>query len=153
MTKKIKLTQGKFAIVDDEVFDLLNQYRWCVRHDRSGNWYAVRKEGGKNIRMHRKILNPQPGFDTDHKNGNGLDNRKENLRQATRSMNIANSVISSKNTSGFKGVYWSSNRGKWRARICKDYKKYCAGFFDNPILASKAYAKKAKELFGEFARF
>jgi len=97
--RTIKLTQGKFAIVDDCDFEWLNQWKW---HYSAG--YVVSKMGGKNIYLHRFILQTPPKMDTDHINHNKLDNRRKNLRVATRSQNKQNTLISRANKSGFKGV-------------------------------------------------
>src|SRR3990167_164487 len=108
--KKIKLTQNKYALVDDEDFKELNQSKWLC--DSSG--YAGRDVGGrknkKRILMHRLLNNTPKGFHTDHINRDKLDNRKENLRTTTCSQNILNSKLSKKNTSGHKGVEWYKNR-------------------------------------------
>lgn len=125
--KKIKLTKGKYAIVDDEDFEFLSQFNWQC--DSSG--YAVRDIGGrknkKRTLMH-SLLNKTPkGFHTDHINRNKLDNRKVNLRTTTPSQNILNSKISKNNTSGYKGVQWYKNR--WVARIKFNYKTMYLGRF------------------------
>jgi len=107
--KKIKLTQGRYALVDDEDFNWLNQWKWCF--DRS-NGYAHRNQwvNGKNrkIYMHRIILGNPRGIlikvETDHKNRNKLDNRRKNLRVVTRSENVLNKGLQSNNTSGIPGV-------------------------------------------------
>ncbi|KKM14674.1 hypothetical protein LCGC14_1703720, partial [marine sediment metagenome] len=91
--KRIPLTQGKFAIVDDDIFDYLSQWKWYAQKDRN-TFYALRnvvvKGKAKTIRMHRQILNSKKGQQTDHLNGNGLDNRRCNLRICTRSQQAMN---------------------------------------------------------------
>lgn len=89
-----------------------------------------------------------PRGEVDHKNGNGLDNRKCNLRIATSSQNKANTKIRRDNTSGFKGVIWHKASNKWMARVADKY----LGLFRSKYEAAKAYNQKAKEMFGEFAR-
>lgn len=145
--RQIPLTQGKYALVDDDDFDWLNQWKWSF----SGTRYAWRGKGVNRILMHRLILNPAQGFFTDHKNGNGLDNRKSNLRIASLSQNQWNYSIPKSNTSGFKGVSWYKKTKRWQAQIKKYSKSIHIGYFKTRIQAAKAYNLKAKELFGEFA--
>lgn len=150
--KQIPLTQGKFAIVDDEDFDFLNQWKWCCRSDG----YAVRGRmkseypGTICIRMHRFILNVDNDKMVDHINGNRLDNRKSNLRACNQSENMNNGSMHKDSIVPFKGV--SKKRNKFRARIFVRGVEYSLGSFDTPEEAHEAYCKKAKELCGEFAR-
>lgn len=136
-----------YAIVDDSDFDWLNKYRWYL----NDSGYAIHKSEKETFRMHRLILDTPKGKDTDHVNGNKLDNRRENLRIATRSQNMANRHFHKDSTSKCKGVYWNKNRKQWQVKICINYKSIFLGSFDNKIEAAKVYASKAKELFGEFA--
>lgn len=153
--KTIKLTQGKFAIVDDEDFLRLNKYKWCAQKIKN-NWYAVRtinrKTQKQKFYMHREILGLKSGdSDVDHINQNGLDNRKANLRFCSKQQNRANTT-SCKGTSKFRGVHWVTNRFKWAAIIKFNGQIKFLGHFVNEIKAAKAYDKRAKELFGEFAK-
>jgi hypothetical protein len=152
--KKILLTQGQFALVDDEDFEWLNQWKWCAAKRPSGTFYAKRRQwhtnsGYENIVMHRLIIDAGIGQDTDHRNGNGLDNRRCNLRAATSSQNNMNRH-KIRGVSKYKGV--TQNRNKWRACLVNHRKKVYLGVFETEIEAAKAYDAKAKELFGEFAR-
>jgi hypothetical protein len=89
----------------------------------------------------------------DHKNGDGLDNRRENLRQATHGENVANARRRADNTSGYKGVHKNSRRGRpWKAGIRADGRMRHLGYYDSPIDAARAYDIAAREVFGEFAR-
>jgi len=99
----ILLTQHKYSLVDDKDFDYLNQWKW---HYKRG--YAIRYDTKRKkwIFMHRIILTPPDGFETDHINNNPLDNRRSNLRMVTHQQNIMNQKVSKNNTSGYKGVYW-----------------------------------------------
>lgn len=152
MTKQISLTQGKVAIVDDEDFEWLNQWKWCARKD-GPRWYVMRRNCERElVQMHRFILNPQAHLETDHRNGNGLDNRRCNLRSCTRSQNSMNSKKRTGCTSQFKGICWRQDTRKWRARIQFNDKRHNLGCFDNELKAAKAYNKAASRLFGEFAR-
>ena len=149
--KKIQLTRGKYAIVDNKYYKKISQLNWhyhsmgyACYHSRINKKYYM-------VLMHRLIMNTPQGMDTDHINGNGLDNRQSNLRICTHSQNHMNQRLSSKNTSGFKGVTWKKDSNKWKAYI-KIYKKQIhLGHFKNKIDAAKAYNQKAVELFGEFA--
>ena len=156
--KIIPLTQGKVALVDDEDFDWLSQYKWCAIKDskRSYIYYVARttpKQNGKQrmIMMHREILGLPKGVQTDHRNGNGLDNQKANLRPATHQQNQFNRQSHHKGTSKYKGVGWHKSTQKWRAHIGFNCKLIHLGLFDDEKEAAKAYDCKAKELFGEFA--
>ena len=128
--KRIKLTQGKYAIVDDENFNWLNRWKWRV----STLGYAVRAnyKNGKRIGdtfMQRFINNTPDGFDTDHKNRNKLDNKKSNLRTATRSQNNFNSEPPKTNTSGYKGVWWHEGQKRWWSHIQVSGKRIHLGSF------------------------
>jgi len=146
----IPLTQGKFAIVDAEDYDWLNQYKWYASKCKN-TFYACRAEGGKTIRMHREIMQAPKGLVCNHINHNGLDNRKSNLRLCTNAQNCYNQRASATGTSKYKGVCWHKCRSKWSARIRCDGKFYNLGDFDDQMEAAMAYDNKAAELFGEFA--
>jgi hypothetical protein len=157
--KEIKLTQGKFAIVDDEDFEELNKYKWYLKKGKKGTFYAQRTKWYPNgqykkaIMMHREIMkkeltNKKPF--TDHINHDGLDNRKNNLRPCTNSQNMAN-CRQHKDSNSPKGIYWDKERQKWAVQICCNYKKHAIGRFNNLEEAVLAYDIKAKELFENFA--
>jgi hypothetical protein len=148
--KEILLTQGKVAIVDDEDYEYLSQWSWCYSGGYA-NRYFHRKMKSKSISMHRMIMNTPDNMDTDHINHNTLDNRRCNLRICDKFQNNQNRSISKNNTSGRKGVAWYKRYGKWRVQIQFNNKKIHVGYYDDIDDASKAYNKKAKELFGEFA--
>lgn len=152
--KEIKLTKGKFALVDDDDFEWLSQWNWYF----IDGGYAARstmkgkKNGGekKMYYMHRQILNPPVGFLVDHIDGNRLNNQRYNLRACLPSGNSRNRKLRCDNTSGYKGVLATANR--WRATIGINGKSHHIGVFDNIIDAARAYDKKAREVFGEFAK-
>lgn len=154
--KEIKLTQGKCAIVDDEDYEILNAFRWyawCY----AGLWYAKRNfwVNGKckTVYMHRKILNAQQGIEIDHRNGNGLDNRKENLRLCTHRQNMCNKKQPRKgNKLGIKGVYWNKECKKFRAKIQSNGKTIHLGLFNVLDDADIAYRRAELKYFGEFTR-
>lgn len=114
--KKIPLTQGKFALVDDEDYDKISRYKW--RYNKNG--YAMAHdilENKVDVYMHRLVNKTAVGFHTDHINHDKLDNRKENLRTATSSQNAFNTGLYSHNTSGHKGLYWYERYKKWEVYI------------------------------------
>jgi hypothetical protein len=124
--------------------------------NRSVNHYAVAcyvENGVKyNVKMHRLIMNPPEGMHVDHINGDGLDNRRENLRIVTPQQNCANSRKTIMGQSRFKGVAWCAGANKWRAYIAVDRKQQHLGLFADEIAAAEAYDKRAKEVWGEYAR-
>jgi hypothetical protein len=154
--KRIPLTQGKYAIVDDGDYKWLSQWKWYAVKSYN-TYYAVRaysRSCRKPIYMHKLILNPPDGFKSDHRNNNGLDNRRQNLRICTNSQNSQNKRAGQSGTSQYKGVYWhkqGKRKKRWVASIMTNYKPIHLGYFQNEIEAARAYDKEAKELFGEFA--
>jgi hypothetical protein len=146
--KKIPLTQGKFALIDDRDYVRVSKFKWCALL-RGRTWYASRRSGRSSQYLHRFILN-EPASWVDHKNGNGLDNRRRNLRPATCSQSSINRLKFCSNTSGQTGV--DKDRGSWRARIQFRGCRYSLGTFASFQLAAAAYRKATKQLFGEFAR-
>lgn len=145
--KLIPLTQNKFAIVDDEDYDWLNQFKW---HYSTG--YAMRRSGKEVLLMHREIMNTPKGMESDHEDGKGLNNRKYNLRVCTHAQNMSNQKARVDGVSKYKGVYWKKDRNKWGVKIVANYKQMHVGYFTDEIKAAKAYDAKALEFFGEFAR-
>lgn len=149
--KKIKLSNGGYTLVDTKDYEFLKQWNWykCL-----GYVHRMDYKNRKVIIMHRVIMNTPNNKDTDHINMNGLDNRRKNLRIASRSQNSMNKLKQKNNTSGYKGVLLvkalSKYPKKWVAKIQKDYKVYHLGYFKTAKEASLAYGRKAKELFGEF---
>jgi hypothetical protein len=153
--KKIQLTQNKVALVDDEDFAYLNQWKWCC--DTKG--YAVRSEkrsetGVKKralIRMHRVIAKTPADKLTDHINGNILDNRKANLRHATDSENMRNRKMAANNKTGYKGVWFNKKTKKYVAYIKLQHSRVL-GSFDKAEEAAYVYDQFALQIFGKFAR-
>jgi hypothetical protein len=157
--KQIYLTQGLVALVSDQDYVWLSEWEWCAHYNPdSGKFYAVRsvRFGEKKVLvyMSRQILGlSDRRVFAEHKNGNTLDNQRENLRPSTNAQNQANVGLVVRNTSGFKGITWMPKRKKWQARIRHQGKKLFLGYFDLPEEAHEAYKVKALELYGEFARF
>lgn len=149
----IPLTQGKYAIVDAEDYEWLSQYKWhAIRDDGTGTYYARRTENGRHIAMHREIMQPPEGKVTDHMNGNGLDNRRANMRNCSRGENSQNRRKNSHTLSGYKGVWQDKKTGKYWASIHQKRQGFYDGPFDTAIEAARAYDRLALALFGPFAR-
>lgn len=155
--KEIPLTQGKVALVDDEDYEEVMRHRWYVRQcEKSRTTYASARvgygrKGTRTVYMHRLVLGDDPdGRSIDHVNLNGLDNRRVNLRWATRAEQRRNQAVRRDSKSGLKGVYLSKGR-YWTARIRCDGKQYHLGYFPTAEDAARAYDAKARELHGDFA--
>jgi len=146
-TKTIPLTHGKVALIDAADFELMGAFPWrAVRIRRT--WYAETYVGGAREYMHRFIMEAGPGERIDHRNGNGLDNRRVNLRRTTNALNQANRR-QVRSVCGFKGV--TQRSGKWRAYITVSGRFISLGSFSIPEDAARAYDAAARECFGEFA--
>jgi len=155
--RKIPLTKGKFAIVDPEDYQRLRKYKWYARKSPH-TFYAVRsitngkKRPRKNMYMHHLVIDIPEGLYADHINHNGLDNRKANLRLATRTQNIWHRrKFKSPSRSKFIGVDWASDMKCWRARIRVNGKRIYIGSFKNESDAAKAYDRAAIKYHGQFA--
>ena len=154
--KAIPLTRGKVALVDDIDFDRLNKHKWHAQKGRN-TWYAVRNTYHNcictTIQMHREILGLGYGDprQCDHRNHNGLNNQRDNLRICTRSQNQYNQRPQSGKSSIYKGVSWCKREKKWRSYIHIKRHRISLSYFDSEIEAAKAYDQKAIELFGKFA--
>lgn len=149
MSKEIILANNRgVAIVDDEDFGLVSAYKWYF----SGNGYAHCPRVGKIIKMHRLILDPPVGMEVDHINGNGLDNRRENIRPCTCSQNQHNTGNRKNNMSGYKGGCFNKKSARWKAQIRIPGKRFYLGQFQTPLEAAIAYDEGVKKYHGEFAR-
>lgn len=157
-TMKIPLTRGLFAIVDAEDFYQLSKFKWQAKGRQSYTMYAVRtvRIGNgkrKDIPMHRSILMMPYSPKVDHRDGDGLNNRKSNLRPVTDSQNQANRRLDhDKRTSRFKGVHWDTRDKAWRAQIHVNGSKMSLGYFYTEVQAALAYDRAARKNFGEHAR-
>ena len=157
--KLIPLTKGRFAIVDDVDFDRVNEFKWHTREKQKGSpiVYAVREinfGGGKRIfqRMHHFILGVESSQKIDHRDGDGLNNMRGNIRPCTNQQNSANQSLRDCNTSGFKGVSWCEPMKGWRARIKTNRKEICFGPYQQPHQAAVLYDFFAISMFGDFAK-
>lgn len=154
--RRIYVGEGRYAIVDQKDFCLLNNLEWMVKEDFD-SIYAVRffrreRSSSKLLSMHRFICNPPAGLVIDHINCNGLDNRRDNLRLATHSQNRCNNPKRKNTTSRFRGVHYSKKNRKWVAQIKYEGGKKWLGYFDNETDAAKAFDAAARKYHGEFAR-
>lgn len=152
---EIPLSQGLVALVDDEDADLvLSAGKWCVSRGGSGDAYAarnvLRSDGTRRLlKLHHFLT----GWSyVDHRNGNGLDNRRGNLRCATHAENMQNVGIRVDNRSGYKGVCFDKRCGRWMAYINANRRRRYLGYFPSAELAAHAYDEAARDLHGEFAR-
>jgi hypothetical protein len=150
--KEIRLTKGYVALVDDEDFERVNQFKWSAK-ECPNTVYAQRGHDGRHTMLHRFILRiTDPKIKVDHWDGDGLHNWQQNLRIATRQQNGANRKLNKNNTSGFKGVTWRKDRGKWNAFTEIKTKRIHLGYFDCPLQAACAYDMAAVKYFGNFAK-
>lgn len=150
--KRVPLTKGMTALVDDEDYDRVMEHSWCASKTEK-TWYAQATINSRHVSMHRFILSAIRGQYVDHVNHDGLDNRRSNIRVCCQSRNAGNAVLHCKNKTGLKGVFFHPERkkNKWTARICQQYKQKALGAFDTPEAAARAYDSAALERFGEFA--
>lgn len=147
----IPLTKGYEAIVDAKDLEFLSWWSWYAC-EKPTSTYAMANGGGKNVKMHRLLLSAPDGLDVDHINRNGLDNRRTNLRLATRAQNLHNSRGHSDSKSGLKGTTFIRAKNRWKAQIMVRGKLHHLGSgFKTAEEAHEAYRIAAKKLHGEFA--
>ncbi len=145
------LTKRKFGTVDEIDRPIVEKYRWHAANF-NGKWYAKRSfPKGKTIYLHRVILNALDSLIVDHINGDGLDNRRCNLRLTDKSGNVFHSAPIKNGTSIHKGIYFNRALKKWHARIRCHGIRYHLGYFKSENEAAQAYNEKALVFFGEFA--
>jgi len=152
--KKIPLNHGRFALVDDEDYDWLMSLGKWYAHKDGNTFYAVRvvNAGGRRVklRMHREITQAKKGKVVDHKDGDGLNNQKANLRECETAENTKNRIGNVNSASKYKGVQKSDK--KWRVTIFLNGNRFHLGVFSDEIKAAIAYNEAAIKYHGEFAR-
>lgn len=155
--REIPLTQGQVAVVDLSDFEAMSQYKWQARKSKHSHvWYAIRSVGSKpnqkTLQMHRIIMDlpSTNGLFVDHINGDGLDNRRINLRVATHSQNHMNERLRKDNTSGFKGV--SKQGNLWQVNMASNGRMVYVGLYKSLEEACEARRLAEIEMYGEFAR-
>lgn len=160
-TAFVALTQGYEAIIDAADAHLVAGVNWRARVERMADGSIRRVYAGRSVEtegreravaMHRLIAQTPDGFDTDHKNGNGLDNRRKNLRSATKAQNQHNAATRKDSKSGIKGVSWHKTAAKWRATIRLNGKKHHLGLFSRKSDAAEAYAAASQKMHKEYGR-
>ncbi len=157
MAKEIPLSKGFVAIVDDEDYDFLMQWRWHYSQGYAGRKVKVGETvDGKRQRrilyMHRLLLDTPDGMEGEHKDNNRLNNRRYNLRNATPFQNMCNRRKFGKQGSKYKGVDLHKKSGLWRVRIKTADKRISLGYFKSQEEAAKVYNQAAIEHHGEFAQ-
>jgi hypothetical protein len=152
---RIPLGNGLAATVDDSDAERVSCFRWYAVAEHGKRYAIGRDANGRNVRMHRLILGAPTGVWVDHVNGNGLDNRRENLRAATRAENGRNRGAQRNSASGFKGVSKRTDKPRrkpWRAQIQAGGKIRHLGYFATEQEAAAAYDNAAREMHGVFAK-
>jgi len=149
--RKVSLTNGGVSLVDDQDFSKVSGYKWFRKRNDYNGEVAV-TTGRPREYLHRLVMEAPKGMNIDHINGNGLDNRRKNLRICTPAENSRNSKIYSNNTSGFKGLTWHKGSKRWIVRLTKNYKRIHIGYFTDVLEAAKAYNAAAIKHFGGFAK-
>ena len=144
--------QGLVALVDDEDYDVAMQHTWGVVRSPQGVVYARRQWWEGEHRKAQKMHNFITGWPcVDHRDHDGLNNQRQNLRRATDSQNQANQRVRRTGSSEYRGVSWHRRRGDWGSRIRVDGRLIHLGYFTDEIEAARAYDSAARERFGDFA--
>jgi AP2 domain/HNH endonuclease len=150
--KSLPLSMGLVAIVCDADYEAVALFKWTAQKGKNGCYYAYRRDAfGRKVYLHREIVGAQPNETVDHKNGDGLDCRRRNLRRCTNAQNMQN-MRRGRGISSFKGVGWFRRDSKWRAYIVQDAQQIHLGYFDHEEDAARAYDSAAIKLFGQFAK-
>jgi HNH endonuclease len=152
--RRVRLTQGKYALVDDQDYSLVSQFKWQLAKRGKREYASRRVRLGDLVTkeyMHRLLARAPDGMDVDHINLNGLDNRRKNLRLATRSQNMFNTQKHIDNKSGHKGVYFVERVKKYVVYLTIKGKRHHLGYFPTFKEAVKSQQQGARRLQGNFA--
>jgi len=145
----------KIILIDSEDYELVSKYKWTIwSHGKSGTLYATTNFNGETHLLHRFILGlkKHSKFIGDHKDGNGLNNCRSNLRICTQKDNSKNQKVSKLSVTGFRGVHWYKAYSCYMVQITVNYQKIFIGYFKDKIEAAKAYNEVASKHHGEFAK-
>lgn len=149
-TVLIRLKNGMNTVIDQQDYELVSKYRWHAT--KSKPFYAVTSINGVPVCLHHLILPKISGLDIDHRDGDSLNNRRNNLRYCTHRQNLLNKSVQKNNKCGFKGVSFHRSSGRFRAQIQVDGRRLTLGHSDNAETAAKIYDEAALRHYGEFAR-
>lgn len=147
----VPLTKGYEATIDAADVPLVEGFNWSIARRKNGKIYAQRRIPGGIVLMHRQITGAADGEKVDHRDNDGLNNRRDNLRPATDAENNQNKPTNSRNKSGFKGVSWFAGTRKWRATIQSNGKWVHLGYFTSAEDAHAAYRIASANLHGDFS--
>jgi hypothetical protein len=151
----VSLTKGYTAVIDAIDVPIVDGFFWIAKEHktRGGDIQTVYATSGiATLRLHRLITSAPAGLEVDHIDGDGLNNRRANLRLATKAQNMKNRRPNRKSASGVKGVTWHKQNGKWQAQIMSDKDSHYLGYFETIEAAAKAYAEASVKLHGDFGR-
>lgn len=154
---EVKLKNNHTLLIDDADWNLVKNFKWTAHKKPPNNcYYAIATDYSsgkkKTIYLHNLLINKPSAFTIDHINGDGLDNRRQNIRLATKSQNAGNQKLRANNKTGFKGVCFHKQHKLYMATIKVNYKGIHLGYFKTPESAAKAYDKAAIKHFGKFAK-
>lgn len=149
----VPLTKGMVAVIDADDAEVVARYNWFAKESKEGwSTYAVTRIDNRPLRMHQLLCSVGDGELPDHKDGDGLNNRRSNLRPATNAENVRNQRLRCTNTSGYRGVSYHAFARKYYAGITRGLYRERLGSFDTAEEAARVYDDAARRLYGEFAR-
>ena len=150
--KEINLSQGRVTIVDDDDFEEISKHKWNYAQGYAKRNIAAGAGKQATLHMHVAIMGKTGGLEIDHVNGNGLDNRRDNLQFVTHAQNLQNKAPDKNTSSVYKGVSWNKRIKRWTSQIMIDKKLRHLGRYENEQAAALAYNNAAIKHFGQYAR-